>query len=100
MKDSYRWSLAGLVPMALLAGCGGGVSGDYGGEECLYEKLAFESDDKVYVTFFGMETPGTYKIDGDRVILTTQNGQAVVFTQKDGNLEASLLGDTMVCSPI
>lgn len=88
-----------LTASALLAACGSGLSGEYGGEQCLYDKLVFESDDTVYVTFFGVEQPGMYRIDGDRVIITAASGDALVFAKKGRNLEAGALGETMVCSP-
>lgn len=87
---------------AMAAACGlaacGGISGEYGGEECLYEKLSFEGDDKVYITFFGVEQPGTYRVDGDRVIVTAASGDAIVFTRDGGDLTAGVLGETMTCS--
>lgn len=87
-----------LASLLLLTACGG-VSGEYGGEQCLYDKLAFEGDDKVYITFFGVEQPGTFRVDGDRVIVTAASGEALVFTKNGRNLEAGALGETMVCSP-
>lgn len=95
-QGATRWLLSGSV---LLAGCGGGLSGEYGGEQCLYDKLEFEGDETVYVTFFGVEQPGRYRVDGDRVIVTASSGDALVFTKKGRNLEAGALGETMVCSP-
>jgi hypothetical protein len=93
--------LAGIFTSGLLsAACGGGISGDYGGNECLYDKLEFEGGDKVYITMFGMQQPGTYRVDGDRVIVTASNGDALVFTKKGRNLEAKALGETMVCGPL
>ncbi|MCB1684440.1 MAG: hypothetical protein KDI31_08145 [Pseudomonadales bacterium] len=99
MTDRNLWPFAALAQVLFIAGCGG-VSGEYGGEECLYDKLDFQDGGTAYITFVGMETPASYRMDGDRVILTAQNGQAVVFTRNGGNLEASLLGETMVCSPL
>lgn len=87
------------VTMALAAACGGGLSGEYGGDECLYDKLEFEDEDTVYISFFGVEQPGTYRVDGERVIITASNGEALVFKKNGRNLEAGALGETMVCSP-
>lgn len=83
-----------------LGGCGSGISGEYGGSDCLYDRLAFEGESTVYVTFFGVEQPGTYRVDGDRVIVTASSGEALVFTRNGRNLEAGALGETMVCSPL
>ena len=88
-----------LTVATLLAACGNGLSGEYGGEQCLYDKLEFSSGDTVYVSIFGVEQPGTYRVDGDRVIITASTGDALVFTKKGRNLEASALGETIVCSP-
>ncbi len=88
-----------LTGSVLVAACGSGLSGEYGGDQCLYDKLAFEGDDTVYVTFFGVEQPGTYRVDDDRVIITAASGEALVFKRNGRNLEAGALGETMVCSP-
>ena len=97
MRTNEQW-IACALAACLLAGCGGGISGEYGGEECLYEKLSFEGDDKVYITFFGVEQPGTYRIDGDRIIVTASSGEAIVFTKDGSDLTAGMLGETMTCS--
>lgn len=99
MTNTQRMIGCALTGSMLIAGCGGGLSGEYGGDECLYDKLVFESDDTVYVTFFGVEQPGTYRVDGDRVIVTAASGDALVFKKNGRNLEAGALGETMVCSP-
>jgi len=88
-----------LAIAGVAAGCGSGLSGEYGGDQCLYDKLVFESDDRVYVTFFGVEQPGTYRVDGDRVIVTAASGDALVFKKEGRNLEAGAFGETMVCRP-
>ena len=92
-------SAGAMLMTFLVAGCGGGVSGEYGGEQCLYDKLVFDGDDTVYISFFGVEQPGTYRIDGERVIVTASSGEALVFKKNGRNLEAGALGETMVCSP-
>jgi hypothetical protein len=98
-KRHLGW-LVTITPALLLGGCGSGLSGEYGGEQCLYDKLVFADDDRVYVTFFGMEQPGTYRVDDDRVIITAASGDALVFTRNGRNLEAGALGEKMVCSPL
>lgn len=89
------WSLSVVV----LTACGSGISGEYGGDECLYDKLAFAGDSVVYMTVFGTDQAGRYEVDGDRVVVT-MGGQSVVFTKNGRNLEANLLGDKMVCAPL
>jgi len=81
--------------MLILTGCGGGISGTYGGDQCLYT-MEFEGDEDVYLTVFGTEA-GKYRIDGDRVIVTASNGQSIVFTKNGDKLESNLFGETMVC---
>lgn len=101
MNSKQRGLMGALSAASLfVAGCGSAVSGDYGGDNCLYDKLAFEGKDRVFVTFFGVEQPGTYKVDGERVIVTVSSGDALVFRRNGRNLEAGALGETMVCSPL
>jgi hypothetical protein len=100
MNTTHLQRCASVLAIACVAAsCGGGLSGEYGGDDCLYDKLVFESDDTVYVTFFGVEQPGTYRVDGDRVIVTAARGDALVLKKNGRNLEAGALGETMVCSP-
>jgi hypothetical protein len=100
MKKNSTLTIGSVLTAAVLAACGSGLSGEYGGDQCLYEKLEFKGDDTVYITFFGVEQPGTYRVDGDRVIITASSGDALVFTKNGRNLEASVLGDTMICGRI
>ena len=83
-----------------VSACGSGMSGEYGGENCIYDKIAFGSGDTVYFTMLGVEQAGTYRIDGDRVILTAGTGQSIVFTKNGRNLEAAALGEKMTCSKL
>jgi hypothetical protein len=80
-----------LTACIALAGCNSGssfsgISGDFGGEGCIYDKLSFKRDGNAYVTVMGIEQPAQYKLDGDRVILTA-GGQGIVFTKKGDVLE-------------
>jgi len=101
MKTNSLRIIGGLFVVALLiAACGNGLADEYGGENCLFDSIRFSGDDTVYVTFIGGEQPGNYRIDGDRVIITAAGGEALVFKKNGGNLEASALGETMVCSPL
>ncbi len=84
----------------VLTGCGSAISGDYGGDDCLYDKLTFAGDDNVYVTMFGIEQAARYRIDGERVIVTAGDGQSMVFTRNGKNLEASLFGERMICTEL
>jgi hypothetical protein len=90
-----------LTPLAavVLTACGSGIAGDYGGDECLYDKLTFTGDGLVYMTVFGTDQAGRYEIDGDRIVVTA-GAQSAVFTQNGRNIEANLLGERMVCAPL
>ena len=99
MSRGMPLTAVGTLVCALTA-CGSGISGDYGGDECLYDKLTFAGDDTAYVTMFGTEQAAQYRIDGDRVILTAGDGQSIVFTRNGNNLEAALLGERMVCAEL
>lgn len=116
-SKSARAVLAAMTAAALLAACGGsngggntaqsaaasgsagGIVGDYGGDQCLYDKLSFTNNGRVYMTVFGTDQAGQYHIDGDRIVVTA-GGQSPVFTRNGSNLEANLLGERMVCAPL
>lgn len=85
----------------ILTGCGNsGLSGEYGGDDCLW-KLTFKSKDTVYIEMpLTGEVPGQYKVDGDRVAVSAQNWPGTVFTRKGNTLETTLLGQKMVCKKL
>ncbi len=94
---------AGLcLAVALLVGCGGGggISGDWGGDGCIYQKMTFQRGGKVLVTpvLFGMELPTSearYEVNGDRVTISTpEDGRAVTFTREGNTLRGGgLIGN-------
>lgn len=87
----------------LLAACSSGPSGDYGGPDCgLYDRLSFRDNGKVYITLkmFGIamgETAGTFTVDQDKVLVTVNNQTTVFTMNRDGDLEATLLGNRILC---
>lgn len=95
-----------LVPLAMslplvVAACGsGGISGEYGGEECVYDKLDFRGDGTVYITVMGMEQRGEYQVDGDKVSLGAAGGASLVFTRTGDVLEAGAMGEIMRCEKL
>ncbi len=89
-----------VMAIATLVGCGSGISGDYGGEECFYEKISFKDDGVAYVTFMGTEAPAQYKVDGDKISVTVANGQGIVFAKKGDTLEAGIMGEKMQCKKL
>lgn len=76
-----------LIALAVaLVACGSGMSGEYGGEGCLYNKLSFKGDGTVYVKVLGSELAGQYKVDGDKVILSLAAGHGQVLTRRGDTL--------------
>ena len=98
MNRSIKLTLTAAA-ISLLTGCGTGISGDYGGEDCLYQKLSFKKDGTAYITMFGSEISAPYKVDGDKVSVIVQ-GAGLVFTKKGDVLEAGLLNEKMVCKKL
>jgi hypothetical protein len=93
-------TLAILMPVLLIAGCGG-VSGDYGGPDCLYQKISLKSDGTAYLTIFGTEISTQYKVDGDKIsIVDQEEGAGLVFTKNGDDLETGLMGKKMVCKKL
>jgi len=87
-----------------LGGCSSGISGEYGGDDCIYG-MNFKSDGKVYITatIFGVKSPesaGTYEVDGERVIVRSSDGQSVVFRKKGDSLVTDFIGDEMECKKL
>jgi len=82
------------------AACGGSnVLGDYGGENCIYDNISLRGDGVAVVTMMGLEIPGQYRLDGDKVILVAPDGTQSAFTVKGSDLVLELMGEAlMVCS--
>ncbi len=107
--------LAAIAAAVVCAACGGsngeaantgaavaaasGIAGDYGGDRCLYDKLTFTDGGMVYLTTFGTDQAGEYKVDGERIVVTA-GGQSMVFTKTGPDLEANVLGDRMICTAL
>lgn len=88
MKTAYL-----LVAALLLAGCeAGGMSGDYGGPKCIYNKISFKSGGKMTVAFMGIEMPGEYKVDGNKVMIRSADGRGLVFTRDGDTLHGGIAG--------
>ena len=96
---SFLPALALSLPLVLAACPGGGIAGEYGGDECLYDKLDFRSGGTVYMTVFGTEQKGEWEVDGDKVSVGVA-GQGLVFTKKGKTLEADIMGEKMVCEKL
>lgn len=97
MKSQYfKWT--GLAACALLAlllsGCNK-VKGTYACQGGMFLKsITLDSSDRAFVTgsVFGMtqQKVGTYKVDGDNVIITVE-GSPTQFTHKDKTLDGGPL---------
>jgi len=80
-----------------LAGCGQSVSGTYlpaGTGMSAYQKLEFASNGTVdMTTMFGSTMQSTYKIDGEKMVITVTAGASLVFTvDGDGCLNGGIMG--------
>ncbi len=84
-------AVAAALSLALLAGCGGGLSGTYLGAG--EDKLEFRGD-KVYVSIWPAPTlEGEYEVDGDRVLLQVA-GQTLVLTHDGDKITGGPFGQT------
>lgn len=77
-----------IVATLILAACGSGLDGTYSNGML---KVKFESGGKAYMSaaFMGIEGAESevkYEIDGDKVIISTPQGNQVLRLQKDGTL--------------
>jgi hypothetical protein len=93
-----RRLLLGSVAAATLPACGSGISGEYSGGDCVWEKLSCKSNDTVYVTMMGSETSLQYKVDEDRVSISPPGQPGVVFREKGETLEAD--GGKVTCKKL
>jgi hypothetical protein len=93
---SIRHLKSMLALCSLVAGCGSGVSGDYGGPHCFYEKLSFKSDGVVHVTALGVHE-SKYKVNDTEITVTDNEGKVIVFKKNGDALEGDLLGQKIVC---
>jgi hypothetical protein len=80
-----------FTPLALcaclfLTACGDSVRGTYQAEGGMPMTMEFKSGGKVIMAGMGEKTEGTYKVDGDKVVVTIDNQPATFVKQKDGTL--------------
>lgn len=111
MKKIVPHPVATLLALALslaFAGCGGGLSGVYEarapeGEDGAMT-IEFLSGQRAKVTIsggggFNMGFTGTYATDGDRVTISSPDGDAgddVVLIKEGSTLTGEMLGDVLV----
>ncbi len=97
-------AIAGFCLMlGLLHGCGGGggVTGNWGGDDCIYKQMSFQRGGKVFITpvLFGMELPtseGRYEVNGDKVTIRAEDGRSLTFTREGSTLRGGGLVGTCV----
>ncbi len=95
-RPNLAWLVVASLAGAAMSGCSSGLSGEYGGDNCLYE-MNFRPDGAVYIKFMGMEVAGQYKIDGDKVAVGAPGKEMLVFTRNGDTLEAGFMGEKMEC---
>jgi hypothetical protein len=78
--------LAALFGGALIvaASCSGAFSGTYA-DEAGITSYEFRADGRVHISVLGATVAAEYKIDGDRVLVTSPQG-TVVLTRNDDRL--------------
>ena len=77
------------VLVLVLAGCSSGVDGTY---EDASGATRFElHGGKADVTLLGNKLEGTYKVEGDKVIITYDGEPAEFTRQSDGSLQGAVL---------
>lgn len=76
-----RLLLAGLLAFAA---CGGGIAGTYE-DEAGVTRYAFENDGDVRIHVLGADVDAEYRLDGDKVLVTSAQG-TVVLTRRDDRL--------------
>lgn len=64
----------------LVSACGDRVSGEYGGPQCPYTKMDFKGGGVVEISIHDLGAEGSYKIDGDKLILEGGGKQQAIFT--------------------
>jgi len=72
-----------LLCAALLAACGGGINGTYAGN---LVSLTFHSG-KVEAQMMGQTIAMDYRVDGDKIVLKSPQGDVVITRQSDGSLD-------------
>lgn len=77
-----RW-LAPALAALLLAACSGGISGTYEGG---LGTIRFESG-KAYATLMRASREMDYRVDGDKIVLRSPEGDLVLTRDADGSLD-------------
>ena len=78
-----------LVALAtvMVAGCGAAIDGTYkGGDDSFLQSITFKSGGRVHITFMGMTSEGTYKVEGDDVTISVNGDTQVLRNDGQGCL--------------
>ena len=73
-----------LVGAALFAACSGGFSGTYA-DDGNVTRYTFAKSGAVRISVLGAEVDAEYRLEGDKVLVTSAQG-TVVLTRRDGHL--------------
>ncbi len=99
MKHLLSLFVSFVVPAFMLTGCDN-ISGDYGGENCVWSKISFKSGGTAYITSKnGNEIPAQYTVDGDKISITMPQA-GIVMTKKGDVLEMVVAGVQGVCQKL
>jgi hypothetical protein len=79
-----------LLLVAALAGCGGGVSGTYTGNEGMIQSMTFDGGEVEIMTIMGIES-GTYEVDDDRVHITVDGETQTLAINDDGCIDGGMM---------
>lgn len=68
--------------LLMLAGCGGGIAGTYE-DEAGVTRYAFAADGAVRIHVLGAYVDAEYRLDGDKVLVTSAQGTVVLTRRED-----------------
>ena len=94
----FRWRLRASALLAcglLLAGCGDGYEGDTYADSEGAVTVEFKDENRAYVRLGGLgEREVGYKVDDDRVVLESPDGNIVLTRKDDGSLDGGMMFGT------
>lgn len=73
-----RW----IVGLVALAGCGGGFSGTYE-DDAGVTRYSFDADGSVRIAVLGTEVDAEYRLDGNKVLVSSAQGTVVLTRRED-----------------
>ena len=82
MQMKKQWVL--VIGLVSLSGCGDEFSGTYS-DDAGVTRYAFETGGGVQISVLGSEVDAEYRLDGDKVLVSSAQG-TVVLTRRDDRL--------------